>query len=459
MVCALLGAERGLSVTLIEGHDSLGGGVRTKELTLPGFRHDVCSAIHPFGRCSPILRSLDLESEGLQWVESEVPLAHPLIGEDAVLLYRSVERTALELGPLGRVYRPLMNRMVADWESLESQLLGPALRVPSLEALLPLARFGPLAVSPASWLGRLFGRRGSALWAGLAAHSLLPMEGLSSSAVACVLALLAHKVGWPFPRGGASAVSEALERKLIKAGVEIQLGQKIGSVGELPRSRAIVLDLSARQIESVVGPLLPNGVRQSLSRYTLGPGIFKADYALSGPVPWLDSRVAKAATVHIGGTLDEISHSERAIWKGEVSASPFMLATQPTLFDATRAPQGQHVFWVYLHTPNGWDGDASDLIEAQMERYAPGFCDLVLERRTHSARQFEAYNPNYVGGDILGGANTLKQVVARPRLALDPYHLGSNMFCCSASVPPGGGVHGMGGFHAFESLWKRCFSL
>jgi phytoene dehydrogenase-like protein len=455
MVCALLAARHGLDVLLVEGHTSLGGGVRTKELTLPGFQHDVCSAVHPFGRCSPILRSLDLESEGLQWVDPEVPLAHPLLGEKSVLLYRSVEGTAAELGPFGRVYQTVMNSLVRDWDRLEAQLLGPALRIPKLDTLLPLARFGPLAASPASWAGRLFGPRGAALWAGLAGHSLLPMESIGSSAVACVLGLLAHKVGWPMPLGGAERISDALHTKLVKAGVKMETGRVVRSLGEIPPHRAVVLDLSAKQVADVAGPRLPNRIRQSLGKYSLGPGIFKADYALSEAVPWLDPRVKKAGTVHVGGHLASIARSERAVWQGRLSEEPFLLAVQPTLFDSTRAPQGQHTFWVYLHTPNGWQGDATALIESQLERYAPGFRDTVLQRRTHSARQFQEYNPNYVGGDILGGANTLWQVIARPRLALDPYHLTGNIFCCSASVPPGGGVHGMGGFHAFESVRKR----
>lgn len=457
MVAALLARERGLDVLLMEGHESLGGGVRTKELTLPGYHHDVCSAVHPFGRCSPVLRSLKLEDEGLEWVDPGVPLAHPLIGEEAILLHRDIAQTARGLGALGVNYSLVMNALVRDWDRLEDQLLGPALRVPSLSALLSLTRFGPLAGSPASVLGRLFGSRGAALWAGLAAHSLLPMEALGSSAIACVLGLLAHKVGWPSPRGGASKISEALEAKLRGAGVEIQLQRPMTCLSDVPPHRALLLDLSAKQILRILGPLLDPGVRRCLGSYRAGPGVFKIDYALSEPVPWLDPSVAHAGTIHLGGTLSQISHSERAIWQGRVSDEPFLLAVQPTLFDPTRAPTGHHTFWVYLHTPNGWTGDAAALIEWQIERYAPGFRDVVLGKRVHTVQDFENYNPNYVGGDILGGANTLWQVVARPRLALDPYHLGGHIFCCSASVPPGGGVHGMGGYHAIQSVMRRFF--
>jgi phytoene dehydrogenase-like protein len=457
MVCALLAAQRGLRVLLVEAYHSLGGGVRTEELTLPGFQHDVCSAVHPFGRCSPILRELGLENEGLEWVDPSVPLAHPLLGEEAVLLHSDIEETALELGRPGKVYATVMKSLTDAWPILEHQLLGPALRIPKPSMLWPLTKFGPAALAPASVLGRAFGRRGAALWAGLAAHSLLPMESLSSSAIACVLGLLAHRVGWPLPRGGSVKIAEALEQKLRRAGVEVALEQKVSRLSELPSSRAVVLDLSAKQVLEVMGPLLQPSVRRQLERFRLGPGVFKVDYALSEPVPWSDPRVKLAGTVHVGGTLDTISRSERAVWQGKISEDPFLLAVQPSLFDPSRAPDGKHVFWVYLHTPNGWTGDCLDVLEAQMERYAPGFRQVVLKRAVKSANDYAAYNPNYVGGDILGGANTLWQVVARPLLSLDPYYLGSNVFCCSASVPPGGGVHGMGGYHAFHSLGRRIF--
>lgn len=455
MVCALLGAQYGLDVLLLEGHESLGGGVRTKALTGEGFLHDVCSAVHPFGRCSPVLRSLSLETEGLEWVDPAAPVAHPLLDDDAILLYRDVDKTAQELGRGGRIYSKLMKSLLRDWEILEEQLLAPALRTPALHTLRALARFGPAAAMPASWLGPLLGKRGAALWAGLAGHSLLQMEALSSSAVACVLGLLAHKVGWPMPRGGAVSIARSLERKLRNNGVEIQLNTWVREVSELPSARAVVLDLSAKQVHSLLGPLLPPGRRRALERYKLGPGIFKLDYALSGPVPWSDSRVAKAGTVHVGGYLPEIALSERDVWAGKMSRHPFLLAVQPSLFDATRAPVGCHTFWVYCHTPNGWNGDATQLIEDQLERYAPGFRDLILQRHTMSASDFQEYNPNYVGGDILGGANTLYQVAARPFFSKDPYHLGGRYYCCSASVPPGGGVHGMGGYHAFQSVLNQ----
>ncbi|MFA5504619.1 MAG: NAD(P)/FAD-dependent oxidoreductase [Vulcanimicrobiota bacterium] len=459
MVCALLAARQGLRVLLAEAYRSLGGGVRTEELTLPGFRHDVCAAVHPFGRCSPVLRSLELESEGLEWIDPPMPLAHPLPGEEAVLLHREIAKTAAELGPMGRIYSGLMHNLGECWEKLQDHLLGPALRLPGPALWGALARFGPAALAPASLLGSLLGKRGAALWAGLAGHSLLPMEAPGSSAVACVLGSLAHRVGWPIPRGGSSSIAVALENKLRAAGVEIVLNHRVRQMRDLPPARAVALDLSAGQLLEVVGPLLKPGVRRQLERYRLGPGVYKVDYALAAPVPWEDPRVSLAGTVHIGGSLQQISRSERAVWQGRPAPEPFLLGVQPSLFDSTRAPLGKHVFWVYLHTPNGWTGDCLELLEGQMERYAPGFKEVVLGRAVRGALDFQAYNPNYIGGDILGGANSLKQIVARPILSTDPYHIGGNLYCCSASVPPGGGVHGMAGFHAFQSMARKTFRI
>ena len=459
MVAASLCRARGLDVLLLEGRESLGGGVRTEELTLPGFRHDVCSAVHPFGRSSPVLRSMDLGRYGLEWVDPEAPVAHPLLGQEAVLLTRDIDETAASVGGVyGRMYSRLMGALTSDWPHLQETLLGPPLRIPEPRLLPRLARFGGLALSSAQMMGQILGERGGALWAGLAAHSLLPMSAVSSSAIACVLAANAHLVGWPLPRGGAVSIAAALEALLREQGVTIECSRPVRSVNDLPSHRALILDLSAKPVLNMLGPLLSSCRRAALSRFRLGPGIFKMDYALSGPVPWSDPAVGRAGTVHLGGTWREIARGEAAVWSGRVGEHPYLLAVQPTLFDATRAPEGQHTFWIYLHTPNGWRGDASELIESEVERYAPGFRELILAKRCSGNSEVESDNPNYVGGDILGGANTLPQIVMRPFLSFDPYHLGGNVFCCSASVPPGGGVHGMGGFHAVKSLLRRLFS-
>lgn len=459
MVAASLCRSRGLEVLLLEAQDTLGGGVRSKELTLPGFRHDVCSAVHPFGRSSPALRALELDRHGLEWIDPEVPLAHPLPGQPAVLLHQDLQATADSVGDAGgRRYLGAMRALVQDWPQVQDQLLGPPLRLPAAQTLPRLARFGALALSSAQLFGSIFGERGAALWAGLAAHSLLPMNSLASSAIACVLGANAHLVGWPFPRGGADAIARALEARLREQGVEIGLSHRVNSLSGLPPHRALVLDLSAKPVLSLLGPLLSPGRRRALERYRLGPGVFKLDYALAGPMPWTDPQVSRAGTVHLGGTLEEIARSESAVWQGRLSPRPFLLGVQPTLFDPDRAPAGRHTFWVYLHVPNGWSGDATRLIESELERYAPGFRDLVLGRHAMSAADFQADNPNYVGGDILGGANTLGQVVRRPFLAPDPYYLGGKAFCCSASVPPGGGIHGMGGYHAAASVLRRVFA-
>lgn len=459
MVAATLCAQQGLSVLVLEGRESLGGGVRTEEVTLPGFLHDVCSAVHPFGRSSPVLLDLDLTRYGLEWVDPELPVAHPLPGQPAVLAHRDIARTADSIGGAGgRRYAAMMGALTSDWPRLQDTLLGPPLALPS-PALLPrLARFGTLALTSARLLGPAFGERGAALWAGFAAHSLLPMTALASSAIACVLGATAHLVGWPMPKGGAVSIARALEERLRQQGVEIQTGRRVDSTRDLPAHRAVILDLSAKPLLNLLGPLLSPHRRAALSRFRLGPGIFKMDYALDGPVPWSDPNISRAGTVHLGGSLAEITRSESAVHSGRVSDRPFLLGVQPTLFDPSRAPEGKHTFWVYLHTPNGWSGDASELIESEMERYAPGFRDRILGKRAYGNGHVEGDNPNYVGGDILGGSTDLWQVVSRPFLSPDPYFLGGKAFCCSASVPPGGGVHGMGGYHAARSVLRRIFS-
>lgn len=458
MVAATLARARGLEVLLLEARPTLGGGVRTESLTIEGFHHDTCSAVHPFGRSSPVLAGLGLESYGLEWIDPDVPLAHPLSDQPAVLLHRGIEETAESIGgTAGKRYRSLMGATVSDWPHLQDQLLGPALRPPNPVLLPRLARFGGMALTSANILGGAMGERGGALWGGLAGHSLLPMSALSSSAVAMVLGANAHLVGWPMPRGGSGAIAAALETQLRKQGVAIETSRQVESVSGLPPHRALMLDLSAKPMLRLLGPLLPPDRRKSLARYRLGPGIFKLDYALSAPMPWSDPSVARAGTVHLGGTLREIARSEAEVWAGRVAERPYMLGVQPSLFDPGRAPEGKHTFWVYIHVPNGWRGDATELIERQLERSAPGFRDLVLGRCAMGAADFEADNPNYVGGDILGGANTLWQVAARPFLSSDPYYLGGKAFCCSASVPPGGGIHGMGGYHATQSMLRRVF--
>lgn len=458
MVAASLCREQGLEVLLLEAQPTLGGGVRTEEVTLPGFWHDTCSAVHPFGRSSPVLKRLDLERHGLTWVDPQTPAAHPLLGQPAVMLRRDLDLTAESIGGEGgKRYRSVMRALCSDWPQLEETLLGPPLRPPS-PALLPrLARFGALALTSAKVLGTGFGQRGGALWAGLAGHSLLPMGALSSSAVACVLGAQAHLVGWPLPQGGSVAIARALEARLREQGVEIECSRLVTSLQQLPRHRALILDLSAKPILRLLGPLLDPARRWALSNYRLGPGLFKLDYALSGPMPWSDPLVAQAGTVHLGGDLSEIARSEAAVWQGRVSEEPYMLGVQSSLFDPSRAPNGKHTFWVYMHTPNGWSGNATAIIERRLEQYAPGFQDLVLGRHAMGNREFESDNPNYVGGDILGGANTLWQIAARPFPSPDPYYLGGSAFCCSASVPPGGGVHGMGGYHAAQSVLRRVF--
>lgn len=460
LVAASILCDHGLKVLLIEGRENLGGGVRTEALTLPGFWHDVCSAVHPFARSSPALKSMQLEDEGLEWVDSDVPLVHPLLGEPAIVLSRDVESTAQSIGGRGgERYARLMKVLLRTWAGIQDHVLGPQLRLPPKACWEDLGKFGLLALSPAAWSSRFLGRRGAALWAGLAGHSLLPMASISSSAVACVLGLMGHLVGWPMPKGGAGSLARALEARLRRQGVKIETGRWVKSLAQLPRHRALLLDLTARPLVKLLGPLLSARKRKALGRFQLGPGVFKVDYALSRSMPWLDREVTRAATVHLGGSMEEIAVSEDAVWKHRVSDRPYLLVVQPGTWDPSRAPLGQATLWVYAHVPHGFRGDCRGAIEAQLERYAPGFRESVLAAHVTSAEDFENVNPNYVGGDILGGANVLSQVIARPFVSIDPYHLGGRYFCCSALVPPGGGIHGMGGFHAAQSLLGRLHRL
>lgn len=449
LAAAITLAREGYSVRLYEAADTIGGGMRTAEITLAGFHHDLHSAIHPFGLASPIFSSLPLEEHGLRWVHPEVPLAHPFRDRPAALLHRSLEQTCAELEKAGPRYRRYFEPAIDLWPRAAADLLGPVLRLPS--APLAVTRIGLRALPPASWVGAWLGdERAAGLLAGLAGHSLLPMEALGSSAVAVVLGLLAHRVGWPMPAGGCQSLARALGRVFESLQGEIVLGELVTRLEQLPRSRVLLLDLGPEQVQR----LLPH-TRGLFRSFRRGPGIFKVDYALDGPVPWRDPACLKAGTVHLGGTLSEISRSEKAVWQGRAPQFPFLLVAQQSLFDPARAPEGKHTLWVYGHVPNGWDGDLTESITAQIESFAPGFRDLILKQVSCSPAAFEKQNPNYVGGDILGGANHLWQVVARPRLALDPYFLGGSNFICSASTPPGGGVHGMCGYHAARSAIRR----
>ncbi len=445
---AIVLARAGLSVRVLEANETAGGGCRSAELTLPGFVHDVCAAIHPLGVASPLLRSLPLGDHGVEWIHPPVVLAHPFDDGTAATIVRSVDETADALGPDADRYRRLMAPLVARHEALVETLLAP-LALPSHPAVL--ARFSVRAALPARLVAeRAFrGEQARGLFAGLAAHSMLPLTRMPSAAFGLILGVLAHAVGWPFPRGGSQRLADGLASYLESLGGELETGHRVESLAELAGESAVLLDVTPRQLLSLAGEALPARYRRALERFRYGPGAFKVDWALDGPIPWRAPGCARAATVHLGATLAEIVASEQAPWGGGVAERPFVLLAQPSLFDPTRAPEGKHTAWSYCHVPNGSGVDVSERIEAQVERFAPGFRDRILARSVMGPAALEAHNANYVGGDIHGGAADVRQLVARPVLRVSPYSTPlPGVFLCSSSTPPGGGVHGMCGFHA-----------
>lgn len=457
LAAAIRLAQAKLSVLVLEANDTIGGGLRSGELTLPGFYHDLCSAIHPLGIGSPFFRALPLESYGLHWVHPQVPLAHPL-DDRAIVLARSLTETAASLGPDNRAYQGLFKPLAEHWEQLAAEFLQPMLHVP--RAPFRLARFGLMALRSgrALALSRFQTESARALFAGLCAHSFLPLEAPASASFGLVLGMLAHGAGWPMPKGGAQVFANALVAHLRALGGEVMTQTRVNNVEELPLAKAVLLDLTPRQVLKIAGHKLPGSYRKRLERYRYGPGVFKMDYALNSPIPWRNPDCLRAGTVHLGGTLEEIAASERAVAGGEVPEKSFLLVSQPTLFDQTRAPAGKHVAWVYCHVPNSSAVDMTDLIEKQLERFAPGFKDCILARHAENCAILERKNSNLVGGDINGGAANLGQLLARPILSPAPYRTPvPGLYLCSASTPPGGGVHGMCGFHAAETALRDCF--
>lgn len=454
LAAAIALARAGWSTLTLEAADAPGGGARTAELTLPGFRHDVCSAIHPLAVGSPFLSGLPLAEYGLEWIHPRYPVAHPLDDGSAALLHRSVDATAEGLGADADAYRRLMSPLVADWGKIARGALGPP-RLPRNP--LAMGRFGMRALRSARGLAeRAFrGERARALFAGTAAHSILPLEHAGSAAIGLVLQTAAHAVGWPMPRGGAGSVTEAMAAHLRALGGEIRTRACVDAWVDLPRARATLLDVSPRAAVGILGERLPVGYRRRLERFRHGPGAFKVDWALAAPIPWQAAECAGAGTVHVGGTLAEIAAAEAAVWRGEHPDKPFVLVAQQSLFDSSRAPPGKHTAWAYCHAPSGSDVDMTARIEAQIERFAPGFRERILARGVMSPSALEAYNANYVGGDIAGGANDLRQLLARPTLGLNPYATPvKGVYLCSASTPPGAGVHGLCGYYAAQAAMR-----
>lgn len=455
LAAAITLARAGWSVLVVEGQETIGGGMRTLELTLPGFRHDICSAIHALGMGSPFFASLPLEEFGLRWIQPDIPLVHPLARDGAVALYRSIEETAIQLGHDSRTWIRLMKPLVNDWPKLSSALLAP---LPVPRHPVAMARFGWNAVWPATLFARarFQEEHTRALFAGIAAHAIMPLEHPLTCAFGLMLGLLAHAVGWPLPEGGSQQIGNAMVAYLRSLDGEVQTGNQVTRLEALPSSRVILLNLTPKQIISLAGSHFPPSYRRRLERYRYGPGVFKIDYALSEPIPWQADLCHRAGTVHLGGYLDEIAASERNAWRGKHSLNPYVLVAQQSLFDSTRAPKGQHTGWAYCHVPHASKVDMTAAIEAQIERFAPGFQDCVLARHTYDTGQFETYNPNYVGGDINGGVQDMYQFWTRPVARLNPYSTPlDNLYICSSATPPGGGVHGMAGFHAARSILAK----
>ncbi|MDQ3930264.1 MAG: NAD(P)/FAD-dependent oxidoreductase [Chloroflexota bacterium] len=457
LAAAISMARAGKAVLLVEAGETVGGGTRSAELTLPGFTHDVCSAIHPLAVASPFFRTLPLEEHGLEWVHPPAPLTHPLDDGSAALLERSIEATGRSLGGDAGAYRRLIGPIVNDWYRLEGSTLGP-LRVPSHP--IALARFGLKAIFPARLLARIAfkGEHARALFAGMAAHSMLSLDQPLSAAFGLVLGALGHVVGWPLARGGSQKVADALASYLRSLGGETVTGWRVSSLDELPPARAVLLDVTPRQLLAIAGSRFTSGYRRQLRHYRYGPGVFKLDLALDGPVPWKAPECARSGTVHVGGTLDEIAGAEAAVSRGRHPHRPFVLVAQQSLFDPSRAPDGKHTVWAYCHVPNGSTVDMTARIEAQIERFAPGFRDRILARHVMSPADVHRYNANYIGGDINGGVQDLRQLFTRPAVRPVPYTTPApNVYICSSSTPPGGGVHGLCGWEAAKVALRRSF--
>jgi phytoene dehydrogenase-like protein len=445
LAAAVTLARAGLVVHVIEGAATPGGGCRTEELTLPGFRHDVCSAVHPLAGASPFFAGSDLAARGVTLLTPKVAFAHPLDGGRAGAVRGSVAETAAALGPDRHAYRRLLEPLVRDAGLTLPALLAPLRSVPRHP--VAVARFGLAGLRPASGLARRFdGPEARALLAGAAAHTMLPLTAPLTSAFGLLFLMTGHAVGWPVVAGGSARITDALAAELTSLGGRVETGRWVAALDELPPARAVLLDVTPRQLVAMAGDRLPAARRRALERFRYGPGACKVDWALSGPVPWLAPACREAGTVHVGGTFAEVARSEAQVAAGGHPQRPFCLVTQPGVVDPSRAPDGQQTLWGYCHVPSGSTVDMADRIEAQIERFAPGFRDLILARSVRTAAQLEEHNPNYIGGDIGGGAETVRQLVGRPTLRWNPYRTGlPGVYLCSASTPPGGGVHGMCG--------------
>lgn len=452
LAAALTLAQSGQSVCVLEATAEIGGGLKTEALTLPGFRHDVCAAVVPLSLASPFFQSLSLENEGIEWLQPDIALAHPFEDGSALFLHRSLPVTADALGADGRAYRALVEPFIDQADALFADLLGP-LRWPSHPLLL--ARFGIQAIASLRKLvrKRFQHSRTRALFAGLAAHAMVPLDRPATASFALVLALLSHSAGWPFIRGGSNRLADALAGRIRAAGGTLVVNHPVVSADDLPPAKAYLFDLTPRQLLSISDLGLTPSYRQKLSRFRYGPGVFKLDWALAEPIPWKAEVCRRAGTVHLGGSHEEIAAGLQDVCAGRLPQKPFIVLAQPTLFDDSRAPEGKHTAWAYCHVPHGSSADVSARIEEKIERYAPGFQDVILARHTFSAMEMERHNANYVGGDISGGISDLGQLFTRPIASFNPYRTSRNdVYLCSSSTPPGGGIHGLCGYRCARGL-------
>jgi phytoene dehydrogenase-like protein len=446
LTAAIQLARAGFMVTVLEAQPTIGGGARSSELTLPGFVHDVGSAVHPMAISSPVFGTMPLAEHGLEWIQPPVPIAHPLDG--------GVAATLEDLGEPALYFRRKMNYLARHWKQLMEDALSPLGSVPKHPLLM--GRFGLTALFSAVKIARVLfdGAPARAFFAGMAAHSFLPLDMSGSAAFGWIIGGSAQAVGWPIPKGGAQKISDALASYLRSLGGAIYANHEVRSLQEFPPNALVFCDITPRQLLLIAGQRLPESYARRLARYRYGPGVFKVDWALNAPIPWQNSECKRAGTIHLGGTLEEFAASERDAWEGRVCRRPFVLLSQPSLFDPSRAPQGKHTAWAYCHVPNGSTEDMTEAIEAQIERFAPGFRGTILARRAMAPRALEAVNANLIGGDIGGGAANLGQLAFRPTASLYSTPL-PNLYICSSSTPPGGGVHGMCGANAVKMALRR----
>jgi phytoene dehydrogenase-like protein len=458
LAAAITLQQRGLSVLIIEGKEVIGGGLRSAELTLPGFVHDICSAIHPLAIGSPFFETLPLDQHGLEYIIPEIAAAHPFDDGNAAAVYHSIQKTAKSLGQDEQVYLDLMEPLVEEWPGIASDVLGP-LRFPKKP--ISMAKFGLKALTSATFLARRFKtKEARGLWAGMSAHSLQPLSNLSTSAIGLVLMLSAHRKGWPIPKGGSAEIAKALTSYFLQLGGKVETDNMVTSMKNLPSSRAVFFDVTPKQLLTIAGHRFSSIYKWQLERYRYGMGVFKVDWALDGQINFTAEAARNAGTVHIGNTLEEIVSSEQYSSDGGHPEKPYMLLAQQSIFDPTRAPAGKHTAWAYCHVPNGSTKDMTNIMEKQIERFAPGFRDQILAKHTMNTAEMETYNPNYIGGDINGGIIDLGQIFTRPALRSSPYRTSAKgLYICSSSTPPGGGVHGMCGYHAAKTALKDIFKM